>query len=195
MTHFDKSALPPARSFYERELGRLTRPDRKGWVRGNCPFHKSKSGKSFAANLDSAGYYCFGCDARGGDVVAFFMKRYSLNFKGAAQRLGAWRGEGLSPADRQRIERDRRDREAKRLAAEAEAEQRRQERIAARDHLYTLERLQRATGEELIEMERQTPGLESKDKDFLFGTLVLLCDQIREAEATYQRLAGIGEAK
>jgi len=57
---FQRDLLPPARSFYERELGKLSRPSR-GWVRGRCPFHDSRSGLSFSVNLDGGGgFYCFG---------------------------------------------------------------------------------------------------------------------------------------
>src|SRR5436190_23283248 len=42
--HFRRDKLPPARSFYEFELGKLTRPNRKGWAQTRCPFHESKSG-------------------------------------------------------------------------------------------------------------------------------------------------------
>ena len=41
-SNFDKSLLPPAASFYGRELGNLGRPDRHGWAKTNCPFHDSK---------------------------------------------------------------------------------------------------------------------------------------------------------
>ena len=67
---FDRAALPPPRTFYERELGRLSRLSR-GWARGNCPFHKSKSGLSFSVHLDSGGFYCFGSGVKGGDLLAF----------------------------------------------------------------------------------------------------------------------------
>ncbi len=89
-SRFDRSALPPARTFYERELGELRRPDRKGWAKpkAGCPFHASKSKTSFHVHVEHGGFYCFGCDARGGDVIAFVQKRYGLSFPDALQRLG-----------------------------------------------------------------------------------------------------------
>jgi CHC2 zinc finger len=87
---FRKDKLPPARSFYEFELGKLTRPNRKGWAQARCPFHESKSGKSFSVNVDSGGFNCFGCDAKGGDLVSFLRLRDGLSFKEACERLGAW---------------------------------------------------------------------------------------------------------
>jgi DNA primase len=85
----DRSALPQARSFYWSELGELRRPDRKGWAapKAGCPFHASESKTSFHVNLDSGGFHCFGCDAKGGDVIAFVMLRYKLSFPDALKRL------------------------------------------------------------------------------------------------------------
>lgn len=89
MSRFDRSALPTARSFYQAELGELRRPDRKGWAspKCGCPFHPSDSKKSFFVHLDSGGFYCFGCDARGGDVLQFVRLRYKLSFPDALKRL------------------------------------------------------------------------------------------------------------
>jgi DNA primase len=88
LSSFDKSQLPLAKSFYERECGQLSRPDRKGWarVKQGCPFHASESKKSFFVNLDG-GFYCFGCDARGGDVIEFVRRRYRLSFPEALKHL------------------------------------------------------------------------------------------------------------
>ena len=113
MTHFDKALLPPANSFYHSELGQLPRPDRHGWCRTNCPFHKSKSKKSFSVNVSHGGFYCFGCGAKGGDPVAFLMQRDKLTFRRACEALGAWKD--LSAGDHQRIEEEKRDREQKRI--------------------------------------------------------------------------------
>ena len=94
MTRFDKALLPPARSFSEREIGQLTREDRGGWARGRCPFHESKSGKSFAVHLADGGWYCFGCSHSGGDVMSFLMKRDISRFRrparvsAAGERMG-----------------------------------------------------------------------------------------------------------
>lgn len=88
-SRFDRSSLPPARSFYERELGELRRSDRKGWARPKrgCPFHASKSKSSFFVNLDSGGFYCFGCGAKGGDVLAFVRLRDGLSFPDALKHF------------------------------------------------------------------------------------------------------------
>ncbi len=89
MQAFRRDLLPRADSFYLQELGRLTRPNRKGWAMGDCPFHKSKSQKSLSVNLQSGGYRCFGCGAHG-DLVSFLMQRDGIPFIAAAKKLGAW---------------------------------------------------------------------------------------------------------
>jgi hypothetical protein len=87
---FRKDLLPPTRDFYESELGKLTGPNGKGWALGNCPSHKSKSGKSFSVNVDSGAFHCWGCDARGSDIIDFIRLRDGLSFKEACRQLGCW---------------------------------------------------------------------------------------------------------
>jgi DNA primase len=87
-SHFDRGALPSPRAFYEGELGELRRPSR-GWARpkAGCPFHESSSKQSFAVNLESGGFYCFGCGEKGGDVLDFVRRRYGLSFPEALKRF------------------------------------------------------------------------------------------------------------
>lgn len=100
--HFRRDKLPTARSFYEFELGKLTRPNHKGWALGRCPFHQSQSGKSFSVNLDSGAFHCFGCNVHGGDLVSFLRLRDGLSFKQACQQLGAW-DEACQPVQVRRV--------------------------------------------------------------------------------------------
>jgi hypothetical protein len=86
---FRPDRLPPADVFYAEALGKLSRPA-QGWVRGNCPFHESRSKKSFAVNLDFGGFCCFYCGTKGGDIVAFVMERDGIDFVTAAKKLGCW---------------------------------------------------------------------------------------------------------
>ena len=99
ITRFRRELLPNPRQFYEREIGKLTRPNSKGWCLGRCPFHESKSGKSFAVNVNSGGFTCFGCGSHGGDVIAFVRLSDRCDFRSACQRLGAWDQQG-QPARR-----------------------------------------------------------------------------------------------
>jgi CHC2 zinc finger len=99
---FCRELLPPVRQFYEQELGELRRPSR-GWAtpKSGCPFHESRSKKSFSVNLESGGYYCFSCGAKG-DMVSFVMKRYDLGFVVAAKQLGAYEETGKKSSNRRK---------------------------------------------------------------------------------------------
>jgi DNA primase len=77
------------KAFYEKELAMLI-PHSSGWIKaGVCPFHDTSKSGSFSVNLESGGFQCFvpECSAKGGDVIAFTMQRYSLNFQSALKRL------------------------------------------------------------------------------------------------------------
>jgi CHC2 zinc finger len=196
-SHFDRAALPSPRSFYSSEFGGLPRENSKGWTSAECCFHQSetrgrKRSKPLRINVREGNFKCMCCDARGGDVLAFVMLRDGVNFQRAAERLGAWKAEGLSESEKRRIEREKSDREEKRIEQEQLEAEKKRERIAARDLLHNLERLQDETSRELADRERRSPGVEDHAKDMCFANLMLLCDQIRVAHEDYRRLAGIG---
>jgi DNA primase len=67
----------------------LRRADRKGWARpkAGCPFHAGKSKSSFFVRIDTGGFYCFSCGAKGGDVLAFVRLRYGLSFPDALKHF------------------------------------------------------------------------------------------------------------
>lgn len=92
MPHFDRALLPPPRAFYEREFGLLARVNRRGWSQARCPWHKSRGGRSLSVNLVHGGFYCFGCDHKGGDIIAFVRQKYGLSFTAALAHLGVERG-------------------------------------------------------------------------------------------------------
>ena len=89
VNHFDKSRLPSPASYYATEGVSL-----KGsgaWRDAMCPFHPDTK-PSLRVRLDSGAFRCMACGAHGGDVVAFHMRLYDLNFKVAVMALGAWVG-------------------------------------------------------------------------------------------------------
>lgn len=94
---FGRESLPDAASYYQSE-GFAIR-GRDDWQSGLCPFHAERS-PSFRLNVRDGGYYCHGCEAKGGDVLAFHRQRYGLAFVDAARDLGAWIEEvgGNTPA-------------------------------------------------------------------------------------------------
>jgi len=81
-----KQSLSP-RDFYGHELpgAKLKRP---GWNDGGlCPFHSDNRPGSFRVNLTTGAFNCFACGAAGGDVIAFVMALYGLQFVEALAKL------------------------------------------------------------------------------------------------------------
>jgi len=148
--HFDRAMLPPPQSFYERELGPLSRPDRRGWARPKrgCPFHNSKSKRSFYIQSQTGGFICFQCGAKGGDVLDFVKLRDHVLFKQAAQTLGAWRGR-ISPAEAEQIKSLREEHEHRRLEEEAQKEAQRLARLDVRADILTYTRVMREVSDAL----------------------------------------------
>jgi hypothetical protein len=188
---FRKDLLPPPKNFYEQELGRLTRPSR-GWSRGNCPFHKSKSGTSFSVNLDDGHFFCHGCGAKGGDVLAFLRQRDKLSFKEAAQRLGAW-DEAPSPETVRKIEAQARERAHVRTLEDARQAEQRHERLALRDEIHLTARIQREFNNRLSELQRGDPEAYPGEEEHVWAVLSLAHEDLAITEAEYLEAAGLGE--
>jgi DNA primase len=120
------SLLPLPRHFYEQECGRLSRPSR-GWARSCCPIHGGNNPTAFSVNLDSGGFYCHNCGAKGGDVLQFVRLRYDLSF---ADALKHFRLDDMTPAGRRELRREQQERR----------DDERQKRIVARNRLHCLAR-------------------------------------------------------
>jgi DNA primase len=177
-----KRLLPQPRQFWEGELGRLSRPDRKNYVKGNCPFHRSKSKTSFSVSLTTGSFHCWGCDAHG-SMLDFIMQRDSVDFKTAAKKLGAWTE--VTPEERKRFqEQDARlntEREA--LAAKERQEREFRHALASdiRDMVETqLELCARLNIEET----------DSEEAEHCWRLLSELEDLIRDADRLYMQTIG-----
>lgn len=88
-----KGTIQPV-DFYRHELPNA--PLKKhGWNSGGlCPFHADTQTGSFRVNTQTGAFKCFSCGTAGGDVIAFEMEKYGLNFTDALKKLaGEW---GLS---------------------------------------------------------------------------------------------------
>lgn len=84
-----KALLSP-RDYYAAELPEAPAHrwrDRAWQDAGLCPFHDDKHAGSFRVHLGTGAYKCFACNAHGGDVLAFHMARYGLDFRGALDAL------------------------------------------------------------------------------------------------------------
>src|SRR4051812_18417343 len=85
---FCQELLPDPITYYTEQ--RLTLRGSGPWRTGLCPFHEEKH-PSFSVNIENGAFRCHACNERGGDVLAFHMRRYELSFKEAARELCAWR--------------------------------------------------------------------------------------------------------
>lgn len=83
-----KAAIPPG-DFYRFELPGMPAPRRMtGWTdAGLCCFHDDRRAGNFRVNLDTGGFVCFSCAAKGADIIAFTQRRYAVSFPDALRRL------------------------------------------------------------------------------------------------------------
>lgn len=86
---FNRNALPTPMDYYRTHFPSLPTHTDRQWISVLCCFHDDKN-PSLNLNLSSGGFYCFGCGAKGGDVVAFHMQRYGVPFVAAVTFFGGW---------------------------------------------------------------------------------------------------------
>ncbi len=84
---FDCRLLPKPADYHAGEGVRLL--GRGAWRDALCPFHQDRS-PSLRVNMETGAFRCMACGARGGDVLAFYMRRHALRFIDASKSLGAW---------------------------------------------------------------------------------------------------------
>ena len=93
-----------------------------------CPFHAGdKNGSLKVYNDPARGWHCFGC-GEGGDAITFARKWYGTNFPETIERLAYEFGipiptKELTVAEKEAIEKHRREQERKRWVAQMEREQ------------------------------------------------------------------------
>ena len=90
-SNFRPKLLIPPKTYYNQQLSGI-KEGRKGWANARCPFHNDRH-PSFSINLEEGSFKCHygGCNAKGGSIVSFHMKRYGLSFTDAAKELGGLR--------------------------------------------------------------------------------------------------------
>ena len=93
---FDRTHLPEASSYFEGQGLRLVGHGK--WRTAECRFHNGSD--SMRINVASGAWVCMSCGVKGGDVLAYHMLAYGLEFVDAARQLGAWVDDG-KPAARQ----------------------------------------------------------------------------------------------
>lgn len=84
---FDRDRLPSWEAY--ADLAGLTLIGRGRWRNVRCNFHDDGN-PSMRVNVESGGWICMSCGAKGGDPLAHHMARSGLDFVQAARELGAW---------------------------------------------------------------------------------------------------------
>jgi CHC2 zinc finger len=185
---YDPSRNPRPRDFYAEQGIVLSRPDGRGNTKGSCPFHRSKSGKSFSVDECSGRWYCFGCH-EGGDMLGFLRKRHGWSFKEAAQSLNAWND--LVPNERRRQIKEQKEARERELEEQSRVqEQDRKLRLSIREEVHTLAAAQRTANERLTELRRGAlPAYEGEEEHC--WQILAHHDELREAEEQYQLACGV----
>ncbi|KTC87023.1 CHC2 zinc finger domain-containing protein [Legionella brunensis] len=84
---FNRDSLPNPGQYFREQGLKLTGGGE--WKSALCPFH-ADTNPSLRLRLDSGGFRCMSCGVHGGDVLAFHMQLYKIDFITAAKQLGAW---------------------------------------------------------------------------------------------------------
>jgi hypothetical protein len=196
--HFRPEQLEPPAKFYARELeGSLSRPNHSGWSSATaCPFHHTEShgrkkSRPFAVRLDSGGFYCLKCGAGGKDIVAFIQLRDHLNFKDAAQKLGAWNA-APSPETVRKIMATDREREEKRRLNQEQRDREHAERMRVREQLHLAIAFQRDAERRLEELHAGAEPITANEDEACWSILSLALDRERMLACEYFALAGLG---
>jgi DNA primase len=86
-SRFKRALLPEPLGYFEAAGVRLI--GRGQWRSALCPFHGDHN-PSLRINVQTGGFRCMACGAKGRDVLDFHRARHSLSFPQAARDLGAW---------------------------------------------------------------------------------------------------------
>ncbi|MEC7118671.1 MAG: CHC2 zinc finger domain-containing protein [Pseudomonadota bacterium] len=87
----NRSLLPTPLEYY-RDTHSMRLVGTGEWCTTLCPFHDDKT-PSLRINIRNGAFKCFVCEAKGGDIIAFHMKRNNLPFIQACKELGVWSGQ------------------------------------------------------------------------------------------------------
>jgi len=83
---FQKNLLPDPAHYFE--AGGLRLIGRGVWRSALCPFHDDTR-PSLRINVQTGGFRCMSCGAKGGDVIDFHRAMHGLSFMQAVRDLGA----------------------------------------------------------------------------------------------------------
>lgn len=89
---FDRKLQPDPTAYFEEQGLKLTGPRKAKWKTTECRFHGGR--KTMRINVTSGGWCCMSCGQKGGDVLAYHLQAYGLEFVEAAKQLGCWVDDG-----------------------------------------------------------------------------------------------------
>ena len=78
--------FPTPTVYYQQEFPNLKICENT-WMSVKCCFHEDRQ-PSLRLNLKNGSFRCFGCGARGGNIIAFHCQRYRLTFAQTILALG-----------------------------------------------------------------------------------------------------------
>lgn len=89
---FDRTLLPDAVTYFESQGLTLKGPRFAKWKTTICNFHGGSD--SMRVNVAFGAWACMNCGEKGGDVLAYEIKRSGCGFVDAAKALGCWVEDG-----------------------------------------------------------------------------------------------------
>jgi hypothetical protein len=95
MGKFIRENLPDPASYFENR-GQVIHNTRGKRFRTNCAIHGG-DGITLSVLREEGGFFCFSCQAKGGDVVSYEMQAEGSDFVTAAKALGVWVDDGRAP--------------------------------------------------------------------------------------------------
>lgn len=92
----DRSRLPEPLTHFEGEG--LTPKGPGKWKTAACSFHGGSD--SMRIHAGSGAWVCMSCGEKGGDVIAYQMRRHGQEFIEACKALGAWVDDGRTTVNK-----------------------------------------------------------------------------------------------
>ena len=94
---FDRSRMPDPADYLAQHVTLPKRIPANGWALVRCCFHDDRT-PSLSVNVETGGFACHACGAKGGDPLAFHQLLVGRAFLDAARDLGCMVGDGPQDA-------------------------------------------------------------------------------------------------
>jgi len=139
-------------------------------------------------NLESGGFYCFGCDAKGGDVVAFLRLRECCDFPTACKLLGCW--DNVDENERRRLASEAETRKRECGQAAQVRQTKRMQRLELRAEIHALVKIETKVSDRLTHLLQGAPPASENEVEDCWGALSLAFEDLRNCEAAYMAMIG-----